>query len=71
MVVVFGAFLFEDARVIKLFGVGLGFAVLVDASIVRMLLVPATMELLGKRNWWIPGWLDRILPTISFEGDAD
>jgi len=71
MVVVFGAFLFEDARVIKLFGVGLGFAVLVDASIVRMLLVPATMELLGKRNWWMPGWLDRILPTISFEGDAD
>jgi len=56
MVVVFGAFLFEDARVIKLFGVGLGFAVLVDASIVRMLLVPATMELLGKRNWWMPGW---------------
>jgi RND superfamily putative drug exporter len=71
MVVVFGAFLFEDARLIKLFGVGLGFAVFVDASIVRMLLVPATMELLGKRNWWIPGWLDRVLPTISFEGDTD
>jgi RND superfamily putative drug exporter len=68
MVVVFGAFLFEDMRMIKLFGVGLGFAVLVDATIVRMLLVPATMELLGSRNWWIPKWLDRILPRISFEG---
>jgi RND superfamily putative drug exporter len=71
MVVVFGAFLLEDARVIKLFGVGLGFAVLVDATIVRMLLVPATMELLGSRNWWIPAWLDRILPRVSFEGSAD
>jgi RND superfamily putative drug exporter len=70
MVVVFGAFLFEDMRMIKLFGVGLGFAVLVDATIVRMLLVPATMELLGTRNWWIPAWLDRILPRISFEGPA-
>jgi putative drug exporter of the RND superfamily len=68
MVVVFGAFLFEDARVIKLFGVGLGFAVLVDATVVRMLLVPATMELLGTKNWWIPQWLDRILPKVSFEG---
>jgi RND superfamily putative drug exporter len=71
MVVVFGAFLLEDARVIKLFGVGLGFAVLVDATIVRMLLVPATMELLGSRNWWIPAWLDRILPRVSFEGSSD
>jgi RND superfamily putative drug exporter len=68
MVVVFGAFLFEDARLIKLFGVGLGFAVLVDATVVRMLLVPATMELLGTKNWWIPKWLDRILPRVSFEG---
>ncbi len=71
MVVVFGAFLLEDARVIKLFGVGLGFAVFVDATVVRMLLVPATMELLGSWNWWIPGWLDRILPRVSFEGSAE
>jgi len=71
MVVVFGAFLLEDARVIKLFGVGLGFAVLVDATVVRMLLVPATMELLGSRNWWIPSWLDRILPRVSFEGATE
>jgi RND superfamily putative drug exporter len=42
--------------------------VLIDATIVRMLLVPATMELLGDRNWWIPKWLDRILPNIHVEG---
>jgi RND superfamily putative drug exporter len=42
--------------------------VLLDATIVRMLLVPATMELLGDRNWWIPKWLDRILPKIDVEG---
>ena len=63
---VFGAFLLEDNRVIKLFGVGLAAAVLLDASLVRMLLVPATMELLGARNWWLPRWLGRILPTVHF-----
>jgi RND superfamily putative drug exporter len=64
MVVVFGAFLLEDDRVIKLFGTGLAVAVLLDATIVRMVLVPATMELLGRRNWWIPRWLDRVLPRL-------
>ncbi len=68
MTVVFGSFLFEDLRVVKLFGVGLSMAVLLDASFVRMLLVPATMELLGKKNWWLPGWLDRRLPKINVEG---
>jgi RND superfamily putative drug exporter len=67
MVVVFGSFLLEDLRVIKLFGAGLAVAVLLDATIIRMLLVPATMELLGDRNWWLPGWLDRILPRIEVE----
>ena len=71
MVVVFAAFLLEDDRVIKLFGVGLASAVLLDATVVRMLLVPATMELLGDRNWWLPGWLDRILPRIDVEGTGD
>ena len=70
MVVVFGAFLLEDDRIIKLFGTGLALAVLLDATLVRMLLVPATMELLGRRNWWIPGWLDRILPRLNVEGPA-
>ena len=57
---------------VKLFGTGLATAVLLDATVVRMLLVPATMELLGDRNWWLPRWLDRILPTIDVEGhEAD
>ena len=68
MVVVFGAFLLEDDRIIKLFGTGLALAILLDATLVRMLLVPATMELLGKWNWWIPAWLDRLLPTLDIEG---
>jgi uncharacterized membrane protein YdfJ with MMPL/SSD domain len=70
MVVVFGAFLLEDDRIIKLFGVGLATAVFLDATIVRMLLVPATMALLGDRNWWIPSWLDRLLPRLNVEGSA-
>ena len=68
MVVVFGSFLLEDDRVTKIFGTGLAMAVFLDATLVRMLLVPATMELLGARNWWLPKWLDRILPNISVEG---
>jgi RND superfamily putative drug exporter len=68
MFCVFGAFALGDDRALKLFGLGLGIAVLIDATIVRMVLVPATMELLGDRNWWIPRWLDRILPNIEIEG---
>ncbi len=68
MVVVFGAFLLEDNRIVKLFGTGLALAVLLDATLVRMLLVPATMELLGSKNWWFPKWLDRIIPTLHVEG---
>jgi RND superfamily putative drug exporter len=71
MVVVFGSFLFERDRVFKLMGTGLATAVLLDATIVRLLLVPATMELLGDRNWWLPSWLGRVLPNIDVEGHAD
>jgi len=71
MVVVFGSFMFEDNRITKMFGMGLAVAVLLDASLVRMLLVPATMELLGEKNWWIPKWIDRILPNINVEGPAE
>jgi RND superfamily putative drug exporter len=71
MVVVFGAFLLESDRVVKMMGTGLATAILLDATIVRMLLVPATMELLGDRNWWLPGWLDRLLPNIDVEGAAE
>jgi RND superfamily putative drug exporter len=67
MVVVFGSFLFEDDRIVKMLGVGLASAVLLDVTLIRMLLVPATMELLGARNWWIPGWLDRVLPRLTVE----
>ena len=68
MVFVFGSFLLEENRQIKLFGFGLAVAVLLDATLVRMVLVPATMELLGDRNWWLPRWLDRILPKLNVEG---
>ena len=67
MVVVFGSFLFEDDRIVKMLGVGLASAVLLDVTLVRMLLVPATMELLGDKNWWIPRWLDRLLPSVNVE----
>ena len=70
MAVVFGSFLLEDDRVIQVFGTGLASAIVLDATLVRMLLVPATMELLGSRNWWIPAWLDRLLPHIELEGPA-
>ena len=68
MFFVFAAFALGDDRQLKLFGLGLAIAVLLDATIVRMVLVPATMELLGDRNWWLPKWLDRILPKIDVEG---
>jgi RND superfamily putative drug exporter len=71
MVFVFGAFILGSDRAIKLFGFGLAFAVLLDATVVRLVLVPATMELLGDRNWWIPRWLDRILPVVHVEPPKD
>jgi RND superfamily putative drug exporter len=71
MVFVFGSFVLENDRTFKLFGVGLASAIFLDATVVRMLLVPATMELLGDRNWWLPRWLDRILPNIDVEGRPD
>jgi len=71
MVFVFGSFLLEPDRTIKLFGFGLAIAVLLDASLVRMLLVPASMELMGDKNWWFPAWLDRLLPSINVEGPSE
>ena len=70
MVFVFGSFVLEGDRIIKLFGVGLASSIFLDATVVRMLLVPATMELLGDKNWWLPGWLDRLLPNIDVEGPS-
>ena len=71
MVTVFGSFVLGDATTIKLFGLGLATAILVDATVVRMVLVPATMELLGDRNWWFPAWLDRIIPRLHVEAGPD
>jgi len=68
MFCVFSAFVLGDNRQLKLFGLGLAIAVLVDATLVRMVLVPSTMELLGDRNWWIPRWLNKIIPKIQVEG---
>ena len=68
MVCVFSAFVLGEDRSLKLFGLGLAAAVAIDATIVRMFLVPATMELLGERNWWMPKWIDRFLPKIDVEG---
>ncbi|HYZ99558.1 MAG TPA: MMPL family transporter [Acidimicrobiales bacterium] len=71
MVFIFGSFILETDRVVKLMGTGLATAILLDATVIRMLLVPATMELLGDRNWWLPRWLDRILPSLDVEGHAE
>jgi RND superfamily putative drug exporter len=71
MIAVFMSFVLGDLRVLKLLGLGLATAIFIDATIVRMVLVPATMELLGNANWWLPKWLDRILPRISVEAPPD
>jgi len=67
MFCVFGAFVLGSDRSLKLFGLGLALAVLLDATVVRLVLVPSTMELLGDRNWWLPQWLDRLLPRVHVE----
>ena len=69
MVVVFGSFLLSDNAIVKMFGIGLATAVAVDATIVRCLLVPAIMVLAQNGTWWLPGWLDRLLPPLHVEGD--
>jgi RND superfamily putative drug exporter len=70
MVVVFLAFVTAPDVFLKLFGIGLATAVFLDATVVRMVLVPAVMQLLGARNWWIPEWLERILPRLDVESVA-
>jgi putative drug exporter of the RND superfamily len=67
MVTVFASFMIGEDRIIKLFGLGLASAVFIDAVIIRSVLVPAVMQLLGKRAWWFPDWLDRILPRLHVE----
>ena len=67
MVAVFLAFVFSSEVFLKLMGVGMAAAILVDATVVRMVLVPAVMQLMGRANWWIPRWLDRALPRLDVE----
>jgi RND superfamily putative drug exporter len=68
MAAVFGAFVLDDQIFLKIIGVGMASAVVIDALVIRLLLVPAVMHLVGDRNWWIPGWLDRALPALDIEG---
>ncbi|MFB7663134.1 MMPL family transporter [Kitasatospora sp. NPDC056138] len=70
MVSVFLSYLLSDDPVVKMFGIGLAAAVALDATVVRGILVPAGMILLGDRNWWLPGLLDRLLPHVDIEGDG-
>jgi RND superfamily putative drug exporter len=65
MVVVFLAFVVSGEIFLKLLGIGMATAILVDATVVRMVLVPALMQLLGRANWWMPPWLDRAVPRLA------
>jgi RND superfamily putative drug exporter len=69
MILVFGSFILGGNRVIKEFGIGLAGGVLVDAVLIRMAIVPSIMMMFGKANWWLPKWLDRILPKVSVDAD--
>jgi RND superfamily putative drug exporter len=71
MTAVFLGFATDPDVIIKIFGVGLGMAILIDVLIVRMIVSPAVMTLLGDRAWWFPAWLDRLLPNVELEGDGD
>ena len=68
MVSVFGGFIFAESAMIRPIGLALAFGVLVDAFVVRMLIVPALMHLFGRGAWWLPRWLDKILPDVDVEG---
>jgi putative drug exporter of the RND superfamily len=67
MVAVFGAFALSDQVFLVLIGIGMASAILVDATVVRMVLVPAVMQILGDRSWWLPRWLDRLIPRARLE----
>ncbi|MGB0872259.1 MAG: MMPL family transporter [Solirubrobacterales bacterium] len=70
MIVVFMSFALSDVMFLRIMGIGMAAAVLVDATIIRLVLVPALMQILGSANWWIPGWLDRLLPEWELESAA-
>jgi RND superfamily putative drug exporter len=69
MVCVFGSFVINDPlRILDVFGLGLAVAILIDATVIRMILVPSLMEMLGNRTWWMPDWIERRLPRLAIEG---
>jgi putative drug exporter of the RND superfamily len=68
MAAVFLSFVTQNDLIGKMFGVGLGLAILIDVLLVRMVIAPAVVTLLGDRAWWLPAWLDRALPNVSLEG---
>ncbi|MCZ7530985.1 MAG: MMPL family transporter [Acidimicrobiia bacterium] len=70
MISVFGSFALGDQVEVKMMGIGLATAILLDATIIRMVLVPSVMALVGDANWWLPKWLDRILPNLDIEGET-
>jgi RND superfamily putative drug exporter len=71
MAAVFLAFVSQNDVIGKMFGVGLGLAILIDVLVVRLVIAPAVVYLLGARAWWLPAWLDRLLPNVSLEGHLE
>jgi hypothetical protein len=71
MVVVFASFVLNVDPTVKMLAIGMAFAVLIDASLVRMILVPSVMSLLGERAWWMPRWLEPIVPHLELEGSIE
>ena len=70
MMAVFGSFVGNTSPLVKMMGLGLSTAIVLDATIVRMVVVPATMALMGRANWWLPGWLDRLLPHVDLDHEV-
>jgi RND superfamily putative drug exporter len=70
MIVVFASFVLTTDPTVKMLAVGMAFAVLIDATLVRMILVPSVMSLLGRHAWWMPRWLEPIVPHLTLEGSA-
>ncbi|MHB1382172.1 MAG: MMPL family transporter, partial [Thermoleophilia bacterium] len=68
MIAVFLSFTLAESIIIKEFGIGLAVSIFLDATIVRVIVVPATMKLMGRWNWYLPAWLDRLLPDLSLRG---
>ena len=71
MIAVFLSFVANPSPFVQMIGLGLATAVALDATVVRLVLVPAAMALMGRANWWLPGWLDRVLPSLGVDDGRD